>query len=73
MEWKHVGIFVASFALGCALLYLSPTEHKTILVYPTPFTASQLQYKDQAGSCYRFKPKTVTCSSAAKPIPAGTG
>ena len=72
MEWKHVGIFLASFAAGCVLLYFSPVEHKTILVFPTPFTANKVQYKDQAGACYRFKSKTVRCSSAAKPIPSGS-
>jgi hypothetical protein len=71
MEWKHVGIFLASFAFGCVLLYLSPVEHKTVVVFPTPFTADHLQYKDKGGTCYRFKPKTVSCSGAAKPIPSG--
>jgi len=71
MEWKHVGIFVASFAVGFALLLISPVEHKTVLVFPTPFTARKLQYKDQAGACYRFKTSTVPCTDDAKPIPSG--
>ena len=71
MEWKHVGIFFLSFALGCVFLYFSPVEHKTILVFPTPFTTNKLQYRDQAGSCFRFKSKSVPCTSAAKPIPSG--
>ena len=70
MEWKHVGIFLASFVFGGVLLYLSPVEHKTILVFPTPFTVDHLQYQDKGGACYRFKAKTIPCSSSAKPIPS---
>ena len=67
--WKHIGIFVTSFLVGCALLYISPVEHKTIIVYPTPFTAKKIQYKDQLGACYKFKSRTVPCSSESKIIP----
>jgi hypothetical protein len=70
MEWKHVGIFVASFAVGCALLYLSPIEHKTVLVFPTPFTTKKLQYKDKTGACYHFNSTEVPCTNSAKSIPA---
>jgi len=71
MDWKHIGIFLASFAVGCVLLFISPVEHKTVIVFPTPFTTKKLQYKDQAGACYRFSSKTVPCTGDAKPIPSG--
>ncbi len=71
MEWKHVGIFLVSFAIGCVLLMISPVEHKTVLVFPTPFTADKLQYKDQTGACFQFKSTSMQCSNKAKPIPSG--
>lgn len=69
MNWKLVGIFLASFAVGMVLVYFSPMEYKTVLVYPTPKNVDTLQYKDSAGQCFRFTSKEVDCTGSATKIP----
>jgi hypothetical protein len=66
----HILLFVAAFAVGCVMVYMSPVEHKTVFVYPTPSNVKKLQYKDSAGGCFGFTSKEVKCTSDAKSIPA---
>jgi len=65
----HAIVFILSFFLGCALVYYSPIEHKTIFIYPTPSNTDTLQYKDASGTCFHFKPKSVTCTGSEEKIP----
>ena len=69
-EALHVILFLAAFAIGCVMVYISPVEHKTVFVYPTPSNVKTLQYKDSAGECFGFTSKEVACTGDAKPIPA---
>lgn len=66
----HVFLFLGAFVAGCVLVYLSPVEHKTVFVYPTPSNIKQIQYKDAAGACFGFAAKEVKCDKNAKQIPA---
>ncbi len=47
--------------VGLLLVYLSPVEHKTVMVYPTPTNSKKIQYKDDADQCFRFSAKLVNC------------
>lgn len=69
MDWKLVGLFLASFAVGLVLVYFSPMEYKTVFVYPTPNNVDDLQYKDSAGQCFHFTSKEVECTGSANKIP----
>jgi hypothetical protein len=69
MDWKIVGLFVASFVVGMVLVCMSPIEHKTVFVYPTPFNVKNLQYKDSSGQCFRFSSEEVECTGNAQKIP----
>ena len=69
MNWSIVGIFIASFIFGCVILQFSATEYKTVLVYPTPKTVNQLQYKDSVGTCFQFKAKLVDCKGTLSRVP----
>ena len=66
----HIILFVVSFVIGCVLVYMSPVEHKTVFVYPTPSNVKKLQYKDNTGGCFGFKAKEVECTKDMKSIPA---
>lgn len=70
MNWKLVGLFLASFAVGLVLVYFSPMEYKTVFVYPTPRNVDDLQYKDSAGQCFQFTSKEVECTGSANKIPS---
>jgi hypothetical protein len=66
----HLILFLGAFVVGCIVVYYTPIEYKTVLVYPTPANAKRIQYKDDLGSCYRFSAKEVKCGSNPKEIPA---
>ena len=66
----HAGVFLAAFVLGCVLVYISPMEHKTVFVYPTPKNSKRLQYKDATGNRFGFTKKEVACTGKEKSIPA---
>ena len=69
MHWKFVGIFFVSFAVGMFLVYISPMEYKTVLVYPTPNNVREIQYKDSSGQCFQFESSEVKCTGDAHKIP----
>jgi hypothetical protein len=69
MKLIHVVYFLISFFIGCVFLYISPVEHKTVLVYPTPANVSKIQYKDKANQCFNFSAKLVSCKGNVKEIP----
>jgi hypothetical protein len=43
------------------MVYLSMSDNRTILVYPTPENTSLIQYKDSAGNCFEMKPIEKKC------------
>ena len=70
MKLIHVVLFIISFVVGCVFVYISPTEHKTVLVYPTPINVKKIQYKDSANECFNFTAKIVSCNGKdTKEIP----
>lgn len=66
MSWitKYINlpVFIVSFAFGVFAVYVTLPETKTIIVYPSPETASTVQYKDKANHCFRFDETKVRCS-----------
>jgi hypothetical protein len=61
MKLIHIFLFLISFFVGCFFVYISPLEHKTVLVYPTPKNIKKIQYKDSANQCFNFTAKIVNC------------
>jgi hypothetical protein len=69
MKLIHIFLFIISFFVGCCFVYISPIEHKTVLVYPTPKNVNKVQYKDSANECFNFTAKVVNCTDNVKEIP----
>lgn len=69
MKLIYIVLFSVSFLIGCFFLYVSPVEHKTVFVYPTPKNIKKVQYKDSANECFKFSAKLVNCTDKAKEIP----
>ena len=61
MKLIYIALFFVSFFVGCFFIYISPTEHKTVFVYPTPKNVKKIQYKDNANECFNFSAKLVNC------------
>jgi len=64
MKSRYVLVFVAAFLVGLVLVYLSPVEYKTVFVYPTPDNVKDIQFQDDADTCYHFESTAVSCESA---------
>ncbi len=70
MKLIYIVLFIVSFFVGCFFLYLSPMEHKTVFVYPTPDNVNKIQYKNSENECFNFTAKLVNCTGRnAKEIP----
>ena len=70
MKLIHIVLFLISFVVGCFFIYISPVEHKTVFVYPTPKNIKKIQYKDNANQCFNFSAKLVNCKDyKVKEIP----
>ena len=69
MKLVYIAAFIASLILGTIFLYLSPTEYKTVVVYPTPNNLNKIQYKDEIDNCFQFSAKLVDCGKDVKKIP----
>jgi len=66
---KYAILFLVSFVVGMVFVYLSPVEHKTVFVFPSPNNINKIQYKDKAEQCFDLSAKLVDCTKGAKNIP----
>lgn len=61
MKYINVSVFIISFAVGIFLAYITLPKPDIIYVYPNPDNIDKIQYKDDAGNCFEFNQKEVTC------------
>ena len=68
---KYISLphFIISLALGLLFVYLSSPKPTVIFVYPTPNNINNIEYKDNADTCFKFDANEVSCSKDAKTIP----
>lgn len=65
----NIPLFIASFAVGIFAVYITNNDEKRkIIVYPTPENIDLLLYKDNTGSCFKFKQTQVSCPKNEKDI-----
>ncbi len=68
-EYFSFPYFIVSLAIGLLFVYLSVPSPTVIYVYPTPSNINDVEYKDKAGSCFKFDAVQVNCTKNAKTIP----
>jgi hypothetical protein len=69
MKVLYIILFVVSFLVGMVFIYFTPTEYKTVIVYPSPSNLKKIQYKDESDQCFEFSAKLVECKADVKKIP----
>lgn len=62
-------VFIVSFTIGVLLTYLFKPAPTVIVKYPTPYNAGKITYKDDAGTCYRYRAIKVKCNDKASGYP----
>ena len=58
ISWQ---IFLGSFILGLAFIFIVGPETKTVFIYPSPDIYTKILYKDDAGTCFKITPKETKC------------
>tara|TARA_Y100000389_G_C17469834_1_gene529319 strand:+ start:7793 stop:8020 length:228 start_codon:yes stop_codon:yes gene_type:complete len=70
LKFISLPIFLLSFCIGILFVYLSPPQHTTIHVYPTPDNVEIIEYYDKAGTCHQYTFSEVECNNTnTKNIP----
>jgi hypothetical protein len=68
LKYINIPVFIVSLALGIFFVYITTSENRTILVYPTHENAHLLQYRDKANNCFAVTETEVTCPSNSNQI-----
>ena len=66
LKYINIPVFIVSLAVGLFFVYVYSDDKRNILVYPTPDNVNTLQYRDETGTCYEFKDKTVKCPAESE-------
>jgi hypothetical protein len=65
----HVPAFIISFAIGMFAVYIMTNdESRKIYIYPSPENVNLIQYKDSAGTCFKYNQHKVSCPANPKDI-----
>jgi len=61
MDLIDVRVFLLSFSIGMFYVYIQGSDMKKIYVYPNPENFKDYIVEDNAGQCFQYKPKEVSC------------
>jgi hypothetical protein len=53
--------FIIAFAIGLLYCYISKPKPKVVLKFPSPVNAGKITYKDNDGTCYKYKADQESC------------
>ncbi len=56
-------ILLVSFFVGILFIIFKTGELRSIVVYPHPGNVNRMLYKDQSGTCFKYKMKDAECDS----------
>ncbi len=62
-------VFVIALVIGLIYGHLTTSPPRIVIKYPTPFNAGKVTYVDDAGVCYKYRTRSVPCSSSARLVP----
>lgn len=60
-DYIDAKIFIISFAIGMFYTYIKGDDMKKIYIYPSPENYKDFIIEDNAGQCFQYKPKEVSC------------
>lgn len=53
--------FIAAFAFGLLLTYLTSPKPEIVVKFPSIFNAGKITYKDKANNCYKYDATKSEC------------
>ena len=63
LNYISIPAFIISFAIGLFFVYVLGPNMKKVLIFPSPENVDKVLFKDNADSCFYFKPVEVSCPS----------
>lgn len=60
-DYIDVKLFLLSFTLGIFYVYVKGDHIKKIYIYPNPENIENYIIEDNAGQCFRYNQKEVSC------------
>ena len=60
--------FLMALCVGLLYTYVSAPPQHVVVKYPTPYNAGKVTYVDDAGVCYKYKVRPMTCPSDPQKI-----
>jgi len=63
LKFINIPVFIISLAFGIFFVYITTTNNRTIIVYPTHENVNLLQYRDATQNCFSITEKEVSCPS----------
>jgi len=61
LKFINIPVFIVSLALGFFFVYITTSNDRKILVYPTHENVHLLQYRDKTNNCFSITEKEVKC------------
>lgn len=61
IEYIDPLIFLIAFAIGIFFTYILTPPPRIVIKYPNPHNIDDTTYVDDAGVCYKYKMKSVSC------------
>jgi len=62
-DYIDAKIFILSFSIGIFYTYVKGDDMKKIYIYPTPENYNNFIIEDNAGQCFQYKAKEVSCKN----------
>ncbi len=53
--------FLLAFSIGLLYCYISQPQPKVIVKFPNPVNSGKIVYKNEDGTCYKFKASKESC------------
>jgi hypothetical protein len=53
--------FIAAFAFGLFLTYITSPKPNIVIKFPTPSNSGKITYKDKANNCYKYEASKLEC------------
>lgn len=60
-KFINIPVFIISLAIGIFFVYITSSNNRRIIVYPTHENAHLLHYKDKANNCFAVTETEVKC------------
>jgi hypothetical protein len=61
-KYINIPVFFISFLFGLFAVYLISDDKRIVYVYPTPENIDIIQYKDKAGTCFKYDSEEQECN-----------